>query len=74
MGLRVASPMCMNLPSAVMLGRMVIWMRVDERSAEGCSLDRQREREGNNLPHDVPIVRDSGRRVKGAGSALRANP
>ena len=73
MGLRVASPMCMNLPSAVMLGRVVIWMRVNERSAQGRSLDGQREREGNNLPHDGPIVRDSGHRVKCAGSALLAN-
>ena len=58
----------------MVLGRLVIWMQVDERSAQGRSLDGQRERDGNNLPHDAPIVRDSGRRVKGARSALLANP
>jgi hypothetical protein len=38
---------------------VVIGMRVDERSAQGRSLDGQRDRDGNDLPHDVPIVRDA---------------
>jgi hypothetical protein len=48
----------MNFPGVVVLGGVVIGMRVDERSAQGRSLDGQRERDGDDLPHDVPIVRD----------------
>jgi len=54
----VACPMTMNLPGAVVLGGVVIGMRMDERSAQSRSLDGQRERDGKDLPHDVPIVGD----------------
>ena len=54
----VASPMTVNLPGVMVLGGVVIGMRVHERSAQGCSLDGQRERDGEDPPHDVPIVRD----------------
>jgi len=54
----VAGPMTMNLPGAVVLGGVVIGMRMDERSAQSRSLDGQRERDGKDLPHDVPIVRE----------------
>ena len=68
----VAGPMCVNRPGAVVLGRLVVRVRVDERSAQRRSLNSQREPDGNDLPHDVPIVRDPGRGVKGAGAGTMA--
>ena len=61
----VAGPMTMNLPGVVVLGGVVIGMRVHERSAQGRSLDGQRERDGEDPPHDVPIVRDPSSRRQG---------
>lgn len=65
----VAGQMCVNRPAAMVLGGLVIRVRVDERSAQGRRLDSQRERDGNDLPHGVPIVRDPGHGVKRASSA-----
>lgn len=65
----VAAPMCVNRAGAVVLSGVVIRVRVDERSAQGRRMDSQRERDRNDLPHDVPIVRDPGHGVKGANSA-----
>ena len=62
----MASPMAMNLPGAMVLGGVVVGMRVDERSAQGRSLDGQRERDGDDLPHVSPLLVTSLRRVKGS--------
>jgi hypothetical protein len=70
----VERPMCMNLASTMMVGLVVIRVRVDERSAEGRSLDGQQEREGNHFPHDVAIVVDYAHRVKDAWSQEVATP
>lgn len=67
----VGSPMTMNLPGVVVLGGMIIGMRVHERSAQGCSLDGQRERDGEDPPHDVPIVGDPSSRRQGKLGAWR---
>ena len=61
----MASPVAMNLTGAMVLGGVVVGMRVDERSAQGRSLDGQRERDGEDPPHDVPIVRDPSSRRQG---------
>jgi hypothetical protein len=53
-GLGVMGPMCMNGPTTVVLGRMVIWMCVDERSAQGRSLDGERERDSSDPAHNGP--------------------
>jgi hypothetical protein len=50
---------------------MIIGMRVHERSAQGCSLDGQRERDGEDPPHDVPIVGDPSSRRQGKLGAWR---
>lgn len=50
-GLGVTGPMCVDRPTAVVLGGVVIRMRVYERSAQGRSLDGQGERQSDYLPH-----------------------
>jgi hypothetical protein len=64
----VAGPMCMDGPPVVVLGHVIVGMGVDERSAQGCGLDGQREREGENLPHDVPLFVTGAYCVKGSWS------
>jgi hypothetical protein len=56
--------MCVDFARSMMLGGVVVGMRVDERSPHSSGLDRERQREGENLPHDVPIVRDCSYGVK----------
>jgi hypothetical protein len=48
--------MCMNLARVMMVGRVVVGMRVEERTAQGRSLDGQRERDDENPPHDVQLL------------------
>ena len=61
--------MRVDLASAMVLGGVLIGMGVDERSAQGCRLDGQREREGENLPHDAPLFVTSPHHVKGSWPA-----
>lgn len=57
-GRGVPGPVRVNGPGTVVLGRMVIRMRVYERSAQGRGVNGQGERDGKCLPHDGPIVRE----------------
>jgi len=49
---------------------MIVRMGVDERRNQGGHRDRQRERNGNSLPHGSPIVGEVGAAVKAAESPL----
>jgi hypothetical protein len=60
----------MDRAAAMMVGRVIIRVCVDERSAQDRCLEGERERNGNRPPHD-PIVRArQARRQEVAGSAL----
>ena len=56
--------MCVDGAAGMMRGRVFVRMGVDERSAQGRSLNGQCKRDGDYLPHDVPIVRDPAHGVK----------
>jgi hypothetical protein len=51
----VAGPVGVDRPTAVVTGGVIVRVRMDERSGHGCCLDRERQREGDDLPHDASL-------------------
>jgi hypothetical protein len=64
-GMRVVRPVRMYGDTSVMRSRMVIRVQVDERRAECCCVNSDRERNGESLPHCAPLFVTAGHDVKG---------
>jgi hypothetical protein len=62
--------MHMDRTTAVMVGRMVVWMRVSQRRADSGALDGQRQHDGEGLSGHGDIVGEHGHRVKGIWTAF----
>ena len=71
MPFRVSRPVRMYGRTVVMLRRMVIRMGVDERSADGRSLQSHRDRSGEYPSHDASLLEVIARRVKPARPRMR---
>jgi hypothetical protein len=61
---RVIGPMHMDRTTTVMVGRVVVWMRVRQRSAHRGTLDCHRQRQRKRLSDHSDIVGDRGHLVK----------
>jgi hypothetical protein len=61
--------MHMDRPTTVMVGRMVVWMRVSQRSANGGALDGQRQHDSDGLSGHGHIVGELGHLVKNIRTA-----
>ena len=60
----VTSPVRMDGTTTVMVGRVVVWMCVRQRSAHRGTLDRHRQRQSKRLSDHGDIVGERGHRVK----------
>jgi hypothetical protein len=60
----VTCPMHMDGTTTVMLCRLVVWMRVSQRRAEGGALDSQGQHDSDDLSRHGHIVREYGHLVK----------
>ena len=63
--------MHMDRATTVMVGRMVVWMRVSQRSADGGALDGQRQQNSDGLSGHGHIVGERGHLVKTYGRPPR---
>jgi len=61
--------MHMDRTTMVMVGRMVVWMRMSQRRAEGGALDGQRQHDREGLSGHGDIVGECGHLVKTYGTA-----
>jgi hypothetical protein len=66
-GMRVVRPVRMYSNTSVMRSRMVVLVHVNERRAECCCVNSDRERNGESLPHCAPLFVTAGHGVKGNG-------
>jgi hypothetical protein len=67
MRVRMRCPMHMDRATVVMVGRMVVWMGVRQRSTHRGTLDGHRQRQSKRLPDHGDIVREGGQLVKTYG-------
>ena len=67
MRVRMRCPMHMDRPTVVMVGGMVVWMGVRQRSAHCGTLDGHRQRQGKRLTDHGHIVGERGHLVKTYG-------
>ena len=62
-------PMHMDRTTTVMVGRVVVWMRVSQRSTHGGALDGQRQHDRDGLSGHGHIVGELGHLVKNIWTA-----
>ena len=67
MRVRMRCPMHMDRATMVMVGRMVVWMGVRQRSAHCGTLDGHRQHQSKRLPDHGAIVGERGHLVKTYG-------
>ena len=74
MRVRMRCPMHMDRATMVMVGRMVVWVGVRQRSAHCGTLDGHRQRQSKRLPDHGAIVGERGHLVKTYGRPSLVRP